>query len=277
MPACSAMPCSSCSRRRRCAASPGRRTPGSPVDGPVGAAGRRSTASGAGSPRARRRPRGRAAAGARSHPSLRFGSARPSPPGHRSAPPPAATGRSPCARRPGRPAAGRGRAVVEQHGRVVCGLALRVDQARCSHGRPAARRRLVMPLVVIEAEMSTSTGSPASGKPSASGLGVNTACVPPNGATLGEVGVRAVQQPQQSLLGGARAGRRPGRRCGGCAGSRACRCPGARHRGGSVASRRCTSQGPGRRRPSHSAAAPSASRPRGGLRAACCRLSSSPR
>ena len=48
--------------------------------------------------------------------------------------------------------------------------------------------RLLMPLVVIEAEMSISTGSPEVGKPTAIGLGVKTACVPPNGATLATAG-----------------------------------------------------------------------------------------
>ncbi|MNT99973.1 hypothetical protein D3C72_2429690 [compost metagenome] len=53
---------------------------------------------------------------------------------------------------------------------------------------PAARLRLLIPLVVIEAEMSTITPPCDSGKPIASGFGVNTACVPPKGATLAVLG-----------------------------------------------------------------------------------------
>lgn len=41
-----------------------------------------------------------------------------------------------------------------------------------------------MLLVVMEALVSISTGTPAVGKPAATGFGVNTPCVPPNGATL---------------------------------------------------------------------------------------------
>src|SRR5450830_672494 len=49
---------------------------------------------------------------------------------------------------------------------------------------PALCRRLLMPLVVIDAEMSTRKGVPEVGIPAAIGFGVNTARVPPNGATL---------------------------------------------------------------------------------------------
>ena len=45
-----------------------------------------------------------------------------------------------------------------------------------------------MPFVVSDAEMSTSTGPSSVGKPIASGFGVNTARVPPNGATLAAFG-----------------------------------------------------------------------------------------
>lgn len=41
-----------------------------------------------------------------------------------------------------------------------------------------------MPLVVSEADISISNGVDEVGTPSAIGLGVNTARVPPNGATL---------------------------------------------------------------------------------------------
>ena len=55
--------------------------------------------------------------------------------------------------------------------------------------RPCRCSRFVIPLVVSDAEMSISTGSPSVGKPSASGSGVNTARVPPNGATQQGVGM----------------------------------------------------------------------------------------
>src|SRR2546426_526621 len=53
---------------------------------------------------------------------------------------------------------------------------------------PSRRSRFDMPLVVIEALMSTRIGSPSVGMPTATGSGVNTALRPPNGATLASAG-----------------------------------------------------------------------------------------
>ena len=52
---------------------------------------------------------------------------------------------------------------------------------------PSLCKRLVMPLVVAEVDTSTNTGHPEVGKPTETGLGVNTASSPPKGATLAEL------------------------------------------------------------------------------------------
>jgi hypothetical protein len=56
-----------------------------------------------------------------------------------------------------------------------------------------------MPLVVMEALMSIRIGSSAVGIPSAIGSGVNSACKPPNGATLASEGseqANSIMQPR---------------------------------------------------------------------------------
>ena len=62
-----------------------------------------------------------------------------------------------------------------------------------------------MPFVVTEAETSIITGPSLAGIPTANGSGVNTACVPPNGATLAVAGSeQATIASKPSLAGRSR-------------------------------------------------------------------------
>src|SRR5690606_41054827 len=57
-----------------------------------------------------------------------------------------------------------------------------------SNWRPALSSLVLMPLVTMDAEMSTRKGVVEVGMPMATGLGVNTTLVPPCGATLADAG-----------------------------------------------------------------------------------------
>jgi len=63
-----------------------------------------------------------------------------------------------------------------------------LDELVVEHGAAACALEMAKAKAVSEAEMSTSTGSASVGKPIAIGFGVNTARVPPNGATLALLG-----------------------------------------------------------------------------------------
>ena len=112
-----------------------------------------------------------------------------------------------------------------------------------------------MPLVVMEAEMSTITPlSLLSGKPSAKGLGVNTAWVPPKGATLAEL---ASEQASTISKSSCNARNKYTARQAMWWLRRMTRddTPSSRARGVRVSMACFISQGPGRRWPSHSRAA----------------------
>ena len=76
----------------------------------------------------------------------------------------------------------------KQNGRIVSGFPSAVSNHGWASRPPLFCRRVVMALVVSDAERSISTGSPSVGNPNAIGSGVKTARVPPCGATLAAFG-----------------------------------------------------------------------------------------
>jgi hypothetical protein len=77
--------------------------------------------------------------------------------------------------------------------RVVGRFARASTAHRPGNLRPSAARRLVSPLVVIDVEMSSITGSPAVGQAAAIGSGVITCARPPCGATPVATGSEVVR------------------------------------------------------------------------------------
>jgi hypothetical protein len=95
----------------------------------------------------------------------------------------------------------RARPLAEEHGGVVAGPAVGVDDPASREAPPGSKTRRAIAFVVVLMLTSRSTGSPSVGKPAATGFGVSRAATPPWGATPvaeGSEQVRRMTKPSSA-------------------------------------------------------------------------------